>query len=150
MPVNVNDELAVKLKTGVEKINDQHKKIFDFTNDLFAHCVGDDEEENRYFGEVIAGAIDLVIAHFKTEENLMFETKYTFYEYGEHKREHDEFIMTLEEYAIRFHGTGSIDLLAFASYAKWWVIGHIKRFDKRYVQYFNRITEGKSIEQMKV
>ena len=146
----IDDKLAEKLEAGVTTINDQHKKIFDFTTDLFAHCIGDDDEENKYFGKTIEAAVVLVTTHFKTEEDLMLQTKFDVYEFVEHKREHDEFVSTIAEYIKRFQATGSVDLLTFASYAKWWVIGHIKRYDKKYVQYFNQITEGKGIARMNV
>ena len=148
--MQIDDELARRLVAGVDKINEQHKEIFDFTNDLFCHCVGDDDAENKFFGETVISLVDLVVAHFKTEEDLMLETKLDVYEFVEHKKEHDEFVMTIEEYAIRFHATKGIDLLAFTGYAKWWIIGHIKRFDKKYVDYFNKITAGKGIKRMVV
>jgi hemerythrin len=146
----VGDDLIGKLEAGVTTINDQHKKIFDFTTDLFAHCIGDDDEENQYFGKTIEDAVVLVTTHFRTEEDLMLETKFDVYEYVEHKREHNEFVSTVAEYVKRYHATGCVDLLTFASYTKWWVIGHIKRYDKKYVQYFNQITEGKGIDRMNV
>ena len=148
--MQADDELIQKLETGVKMINYQHKGIFDFTTDLFAHCVGDDEKENQYFGETIEGAVELIETHFETEENLMVETKYTVMELINHKREHGEFVMTVAEYIKRFHETGYIDLLNFASYAKWWVINHIKHFDRKYVDYFNQITENKGIDRMNV
>ena len=146
----IDDKLVEMLKTGVATINDQHKKIFDFTTDLFAHCIGEDDEENHYFGKMIEAAVVLITTHFRTEEDLMLETRFDVYEFVEHKREHNEFVSTVAEYIKRFQSTGSIDLLTFASYAKWWVIGHIKRYDKKYVQYFNQITEGKGIDKMNV
>ncbi|MDR2479191.1 MAG: hemerythrin domain-containing protein [Treponema sp.] len=145
-----SDELIERLEEGVKTINDQHKKIFDFTTDLFAHCVGDEAEENMYFQETIDEAVNLVVTHFKTEEALMLETKFPFYEFLEHKKEHDGFIVTVTDYVNQFHASGNINLLMFASYAKWWVIGHIKRHDSKYVTYFNQITADKGIEQMKV
>jgi hemerythrin len=146
----VSDELVERLEKGVKLINDQHKKIFDFTTDLFAHCVGDDGEENKYFAEMIAGAAELIVTHFQTEEELMLETKFPFYEYLEHKKEHDGFVTTITDYVGQFEQSGNVNLLMFASYAKWWVIGHIRRHDSKYVTYFNKITEDKDIERMNV
>ncbi|MDR2553362.1 MAG: hemerythrin domain-containing protein [Treponema sp.] len=138
------------LKEGVKKINEQHRKIFDYTTDLFSHCTGDDAEENHYFAATIGAAATLVKTHFKTEEDLMIATKFQFFEYVDHKKEHEEFIATLVDNVKQFRTSGSINLLMFASYAKWWVINHIKRFDKKYVAYFNKITEGRGIEKMRV
>jgi hemerythrin len=148
--MQASDELIEKLEEGVKTINTQHRGIFDLTTDLFAHCVGDDEKENQYFGTIIQRAVELVVAHFRTEEDLMLETKFDVYEYIEHRREHEEFVSTVTGYVSQFNTTGCIDLLTFASYAKWWVISHIKRHDRKYVNYFNKITEGKGLEKMNV
>jgi hemerythrin-like metal-binding protein len=146
--LTVTKELAEKLEKGVTLINDQHKKIFDYTTDLFAHCVGDEEDENSYFGSSIEGAANLVVTHFKTEEELMLETNFYFNDFAAHKKEHSEFVATVVNYMNDFKKTKSINLLMFASYAKWWVINHIKRHDKKYVDYFNKITEGYGIAKM--
>jgi len=148
--MQVNDELAQKLEDGVKTINDQHKKIFDFANAMFAQCAGNDDEENRYFGDNIEDAVGLITAHFQTEEDLMTETKFDVYEFVNHKKEHGEFVMAVAEYIKKFQATGYIDLLTFSSYAKWWFIGHIKRYDRKYVDYFNKITEGRGIQLMKI
>ena len=148
--MQVNDELAKKLEDGVKAINDQHKKLHDFVNDMFAHCVGNDDEENQYFGDTIEDVAGLITANFQTEEDLMAETKFDMYELVSHKKEHGEFVMTVAEYIKKFQATGYIDLLTFSSYTKWWFISHKKRFDKKYVDYFNKITEGRGIERMRV
>ncbi|MDR0599927.1 MAG: hemerythrin domain-containing protein [Treponema sp.] len=144
----VTSEFAEKLAEGVKKINDQHKKIFELTTDLFAHCVGDDNAENTYFGRMINGAVELVTTHFKTEEELMLETKFNLFEYIEHKKEHEDFVATVIDYLTRFKKTGSVDLLMFSSYAKWWVIGHIRRHDKKYITFFNKILETNNIRHV--
>ena len=150
LTMQVSDELIERLAEGVDLINEQHQRIFDFTTDLFAHCVGDEEAENEYFGATIEGAAELVVTHFKTEEELMTETKFPFYEYAEHKKEHDEFVFSVTKYMAEFRQSGNINLLMFASYAKWWVINHIKRHDKKYIVYFNKITEEQGITRMHV
>jgi hemerythrin-like metal-binding protein len=144
----VTQELAERLKKGVELINTQHKDIFNYTTDLFAHCVGDEDEENQYFGSTIEDAAKLVVTHFKTEEDLMLATNYYFDALSAHQKEHKEFVATVVNYMNDFKKIGSINLLMFASYAKWWVINHIKRHDKGYVDYFNKITEGCGIAKM--
>jgi hemerythrin-like metal-binding protein len=148
--LTVTDELIERLDQGVKIINSQHKKIMDLTTDLFAHCLGKEEEENQYFGSIMHSAADSVKEHFQTEEDLMLAAKFDVYEFSAHKREHAEFTATVAGYISRFQKSGRIDLLTFASYAKWWVIGHIKRHDKKYVDYFNKLTEGRGAVRMQV
>jgi hemerythrin len=145
----VTDELVEQLEEGVETINEQHRRIFDFTTDLFAHCIGEEAEENEYFGAVIEEAAALIITHFRTEEELMLATKFDVFEYAAHKKEHDDFVAGVTDYINKFHASGAVNLLMFASYAKWWVIGHIKRYDSKYINYFNQITANHGIEQMR-
>jgi putative two-component system response regulator len=146
--MEIDAALIEKLKEGVKLINEQHQRIFDYTTDLFIHCQGDEDSENKYFGATISRALDLVMTHFKTEEELMLETRLDMFEYIEHKKEHEGFITALTEFISQFEKTGAIDLLNFASYAKGWVIDHIKQHDKKYINYFNKITEGCGIEEM--
>jgi hemerythrin-like metal-binding protein len=147
--MEITGELLETLSKGVQLINEQHRRIFDFTTDLFAHCVGEEDVENEYFGATIGDAAELVVTHFKTEEALMNRTDFPFYEYAEHKKEHDEFVLSVTNYMADFQKTGNINLLMFASYAKWWVINHIKRHDRKYIIYFNEITEDHDIMKMR-
>ena len=137
------EELPVKLRESVKLVNAQHKRIFDATTVLFSHCVGDEDGENKFFGKTIASVIKIYSNHFKTEEDLMLEMKFNVYEFVEHKKEHNDFIMAVTEHLKRFQETGGIDHLTFTSYARWWIIGHIKNFDKKYIQHLNRAAGGK-------
>jgi putative two-component system response regulator len=148
--MEMDESLVGKLKEGVALINEQHQRIFDYTADSFIHCVGEEDEENKYFGETIQNALELVITHFKNEEELMLATRMDMYDYIEHKKEHEGFITSLTGYINQFEKTGVVNLLQFAGFAKGWVIDHIKQHDRKYVNYFNRITEGWDIEKMRV
>jgi putative two-component system response regulator len=142
--------LIEQLKAGVALINGQHQRIFDYTADLFIHCAGEEDEESKYFGKTIQDALDLVITHFKNEEELMLITRLDMFDYIEHKKEHEGFITAITGYINQFEKTGEVNLLQFASYAKGWVIDHIKQHDRKYVNYFNKITEGCGLEKMRV
>jgi hemerythrin-like metal-binding protein len=148
--MEIDAALIEKLQEGVELINNQHQRIFDYTTDLFIHCQGDEDAENKYFGATISHALDLVITHFKTEEELMLVTKLDMFEYIEHKKEHEGFITTVTGYLSQFEKTGAVDLLNFASFAKGWVIDHIKQHDRKYINYFNKITEGRDIAKLEM
>jgi putative two-component system response regulator len=148
--MEIDDSLVAMLEKGVKLINSQHRRIFEYTTDLFIHCRGEADEENNYFEATIHDAVDMVVTHFKTEEELMLSTGLDMYDYMEHKKEHEAFISAVTNYVNQFEKTGEVDLLQFAGYAKGWVIDHIKLHDRKYVNYFNKITEGRGIETMKV
>jgi hemerythrin len=127
---------------GVKLIDEQHKELLKLTNDLFNHCIGNEEEERAYFQRVISKAVDYVKVHFATEEKIMIATK--FGGYWEHKREHDAFVLTVVEQVRAFNEGRTFTLLAFTRFLKEWILTHIAVTDKKYFEYFKRIATRKS------
>jgi hemerythrin len=148
--MELTPEEITRLVESVNLINDQHKKIFDLSNELFKFCTGDEDAESKYFGEVCNAAFDLVKTHFELEEELMLDTKFSLFLFMEHKKEHMGLIKTLTQYVNDYNEKGRVDLLSFASYVKWWVVRHIKGHDKLYVEHFNNIFEQYNIQKMHV
>jgi hemerythrin-like metal-binding protein len=147
--VEENEKIKA-LETGVQIINNQHKKIAALTTELYTHVTGDDEAENQYFGETIQGTVDFFTSHFKAQEELMAVMDFPPGDCAQHKQEHGEFVSSIGEHITRFQQTKCADLLTVASYVKWWVLGHTKKQDKKYAEYFNKLVEGKGIEAMRV
>jgi hemerythrin-like metal-binding protein len=148
--MELTSEEIARLVESVDLINDQHKKIFDLSNELFKFCNGDEDAENNYFGLVCGAALDLVKEHFDLEEELMLDTKFSLFLFMEHKKEHMGLIKTLTQYINEYDEKGRVDLLSFASYVKWWVVRHIKGHDKQYVEHFNNIVGQYDIQKMHV
>ncbi|MDR2552411.1 MAG: hemerythrin family protein [Treponema sp.] len=144
-----NDTVKM-LEAGAGALKDQHQKITTLTTELYAHVTGDDEEENKYFGETIPDAVKLFTAHFKTQENLMVLIKASPEEWDGHKKDHREFLASINEHVTRFRATKCADLLVVASYTKRWVLDHAKKYDKTYAEYFNKLIEGTGIEALQV
>jgi hemerythrin len=127
---------------GVRLVDDQHKELLKLTNDLFNHCVGDEEAERTYFKKVISKAVDYVKVHFATEEKIMIATKFP--GYWEHKREHDAFVLTVVEQVRAFNEGKPFTLLTFTKFLKEWILTHIAVTDKKYFDYFKKIATRKS------
>jgi hemerythrin len=127
---------------GVKVIDDQHKELLKLTNDLFNHCVGDEEAERSYFKKVIGKAVDYVKVHFSTEEKIMTATKFS--GYRDHKREHDTFVLTVVEQITAFNEGKAFTLLAFTKFLKNWILTHIAVSDKQYFEYFKKIATRKT------
>jgi hemerythrin len=122
---------------GVKLIDDQHKELLKLANDLFNHCVGDDESERKYFKQVIGKVVDYVKIHFSTEEKIMTATK--FGGYWEHKREHDSFVLTVVEQVRAFNEGKPFALLAFTKFLKDWILTHIAVSDRQYCEHLKKI-----------
>jgi hemerythrin len=127
---------------GVRLIDDQHKELLKLTNDLFNHCVGDEESERIFFKKIIEGAVDYVKIHFSTEEKIMLQTNFS--GYAAHKREHDAFVLTVADQIKNFNEGKKFTLVAFTRFLKDWVLTHIAVSDKQYFEYFKQIASRKA------
>ncbi|MDR2575602.1 MAG: bacteriohemerythrin [Treponema sp.] len=130
---------------GIKIVDDQHKGLLNFVNDLFNHSTGDESAEREYFKSVIQGAVKYIKTHFDTEEKLM--TKTNFPGYAAHKKIHDEFTMTVVKTVKDFEGGKRLVLEKFAYFLKDWVLTHVAVEDVKYAEYFRKIAtrdaEGK-------
>jgi hemerythrin len=127
---------------GVKIIDDQHKGLLDFVNDLYSHSTGNEKEERLYFKEVIQQAVEYIKTHFATEEKFMIATKYP--GYAAHKKTHDSFTLTVID-SVKEYETGKrLVLEKFARFLKDWVLSHIAIEDKQYSDYFWKIATRKA------
>jgi len=126
---------------GIKLIDDQHKGLLDFVNDLFNHSTGNEDEERAYFKDVIQVAVSYVKTHFATEEKYMVATKFP--GYAEHKKTHDEFILTVVKSVKDFDTGKRLVLEKFAYFLKDWVLSHVAGMDILYAQYFKKIATRK-------
>jgi hemerythrin len=127
---------------GVKLIDDQHKGLLDFVNDLFSHASGNEKEERAYFTEVIQQAVQYIKEHFQAEERLMIGTKFP--GYAEHKKAHDEFTLTVVKSVKDFESGKRLVLEKFAYFLKDWILSHIAVMDVQYAAYFKKIATRKA------
>ena len=137
-PVSWSDSYSM----GVKLIDDQHKGLLNFVNDLFNHSTGNEEEERTYFKEVINQALQYIKMHFHTEEKLMLLTKFS--GYAEHKKTHDEFKLAVIKSVKDFDSGKRLVLEKFAYFLKDWVLTHIAIVDRQYAEYFKKIATRKA------
>jgi hemerythrin len=133
---------------GIKIIDDQHKGLLDFVNDLFNHSTGDEAEERAYFKEVIQQAVQYIKEHFQTEEKFMISTKYP--GYADHKKAHDEFTLTVIKSVKDFESGKRLVLEKFAYFLKDWVLSHIGVMDRQYALYFRKIATYKADGKLSV
>ena len=126
---------------GVKIIDDQHKGLIEFVNDLFNHASGNENRERAYFTEVIQQAVQYIKEHFQAEERLMIGTKFP--GYAEHKKVHDEFTLTVVKSVKDFEAGKRLVLEKFAYFLKDWILTHIAVMDRQYAEYFRKIATRK-------
>ena len=121
---------------GIQIIDEQHKGLVNFTNDLFSHVTGNEEEERIYFSGIIEQALDYVKNHFVTEEVCMIATNFP--GYSEHKKTHDEFTFNVIKTMNEFKTSKLLVLEKFANFLREWILSHIAVMDKQYFVYFKK------------
>jgi hemerythrin len=127
---------------GIKLIDDQHKGLLELVNELFSHSTGDEAAERAYFKVVIGQAVDYVKVHFATEEKYMLATKFPGYE--EHKKKHEDFILTVVKSVKDFESGKRLVLVNFSRFLKDWILGHIAVMDVKYSEYFKKIASLKA------
>jgi hemerythrin len=135
-----NTELVTWSSTfsvGVKLIDEQHKGLVELINELFNHVTGDENEERAYFDKVIEQAVRYIRVHFATEEKIMLATKFP--GYGEHKKEHQNFVLKVAENIKEYQQGKKLSLAAFTKFLKEWALSHIAIMDKKYFEYFRKI-----------
>jgi len=129
------------LSCGIKLIDDQHQELVALVNDMFNHVTGNEKQERIYFNEVIREAVNYIKVHFATEEKIMRYAK--FEGYAEHKREHDNFILTVVGNVKAYKARDRVTLLSFSKFLKQWIMSHIGVMDKQYFEYFRKIATRK-------
>lgn len=118
---------ASEYNTGIDVIDEQHKRILDYINEI--DDVKDDEDRRR-IKDVLDNIIDYTQSHFTFEESLQEEADYKYR--VPHKRVHDLFIKKIELYRERFEMGHTIEAELQEILAKW-LINHIQHDDADYV-----------------
>jgi hemerythrin len=114
------------LDTGIEVIDNQHKRIVDYINHLEDTRINHSMEE---VGEVLDELVDYTLSHFTFEESLMEEAGYPFIK--AHKRVHELFIRRVSDYMQRFK-MGDDITEELHNTLKAWLINHIRNDDNDY------------------
>ena len=120
------------LNTGIEVIDDQHRRIVSMINQLHQAQTGGSQ---LLVGDVIDELVDYTLSHFAFEEELMEEAGYAFC--AAHKRVHEVFIKRVSEYRMRFEaGEDITDELR--NMLSRWLFNHIRGDDKAYAEQVKR------------
>jgi hemerythrin len=117
-----------QLNIGIEVIDQQHRKIVDYINQLDdASCNGHPREE---IAAVILQLKDYTRSHFAFEESMQEEAGYPLLD--AHKKEHERFIQRVSDYQYQFTKGEDVSK-ALSGMLITWLFNHIKRDDVDYV-----------------
>jgi len=116
------------LDTGIEEIDNQHKRIVEMINHLYDAEQKGDKDEIR---EVLVDLVDYTQSHFSFEETLMEDAGYRFTR--AHKRVHELFIRRVEQYRMRFDAGENI-VQELRDTLSRWLFSHIRSEDAAYTE----------------
>lgn len=126
-------EWQENLKIGDERLDSQHRELFDAFNRLLDACsMGTSQTEIK---ETLAFLEQYIDFHFEEEEALMAQMAYP--DLHSHKCEHNRFRRQVESIMTDYQQNGaSIPLVAKAnSILSSWLITHVKQEDFKLVIY---------------
>jgi len=130
---NINENVSLKWDDcyllGNEKVDNQHKELFNLVNSLVRSC--DSGEGTDKLKETLLFMINYTVLHFDDEEALQIECKYPDYE--KHKKMHDDFKVVVLGLVDRFSNTGSSAELSsdVRKIIVKWLVNHIMTEDKK-------------------
>jgi hemerythrin len=129
-----------KYALGVEIIDNQHKRLFALTNELYEKCRLGESAVHDQFIKTLHSMVDYVVMHFSTEEKIMVQIQYP--RIAEQKEQHGGFTRKILEESQKFesgkHGV-PLDLVHFL---RDWIISHIAVFDKVLADYIHYLKKS--------
>ena len=121
------------LSVGIEAIDEQHRRIVDYLNELHVAHVAKDHDRVTQF---LKGLTDYTVSHFEFEESLMQKAGYPLSD--SHKRVHESFTAHIGEYKER-HENGEDVARRLMSELRIWLTNHIKKDDTDYAPYVRKV-----------
>ncbi len=115
------------LNTNIKVIDNQHRRIVDYINQVYE---AQEKDSKEMVDEVISDLVDYTVSHFSFEESLMEQAKYPFL--GPHKKVHELFIRRVTQLVERNNAGEDVTDELLIMLRKW-LINHIKSEDQDYI-----------------
>ena len=119
---------------GVEKFDNQHKKLFKILNDFYLGVSEKNTIKNQQL--LTAKLLEYAEKHFSDEEDLMNKLEYP--GFTEHKEMHDRYIMRVKNYSKKLDEEIALDDKEVSEFLVNWMVSHIQHTDCKYGSFFNK------------
>ncbi len=116
-------------------IDNQHKGLFDLTNNLILEYK--DDINSPLIGETLSSLLRYAKKHFKDEERLLREVKYPKLE--EHEKMHIDFIFKIAMFCKDVLNGKSSVVNEMIEYLTDWLINHTSSADLDFKNYINQV-----------
>ena len=121
-----------ELATGVKFVDEQHRKLVDMINKLYAAMKAGDGKAS--LENLLDGLAEYTVYHFGAEEKYFDQLKYS--ETGAHKKIHEELKAQVMDFINKFKSGQANVSMELMNFLKDWLESHICKTDKRYVKTF--------------
>ncbi len=118
---------TVDLETDIEIIDNQHKRIVDYINELYETK---DHHDKNVTKNILDELVDYTISHFAFEESMMEQAGYPFLR--PHIKIHELFIKKVNALYERFEKGEDVTDEILTLLQKW-LVNHIQKEDADYV-----------------
>jgi len=121
-----------KYNTGIQEIDDQHKKLIKILNSLYESFV--DRTTNEKLKEVVQEMAKYTEYHFGVEEKYFKEFNYSGAD--EHIAEHQTFVQNVKTFQEDMEQGKVSVTFQLMNFLRSWLIEHINGTDRRYISLF--------------
>ena len=118
---------------GIKRIDEQHKKLGGYLNDLYESMKAGKGKET--LGEVLKQLVEYTTTHFATEESLLKLYKYPGFE--DHEQKHQKMTEYVLKLNRKFESGELANPIQITNFLKEWLAKHIMETDKLYGPYLN-------------
>lgn len=116
-------------------IDNQHKELFELTNELILNCKSD--INSPLVGETLRDLLKYAKKHFKEEEKFLKELDYPKLE--EHKKMHIDFIFKVAMFSKDVMDGKSSTAEEMIKFLVDWVVNHTSNADQDYKNYITKV-----------
>ena len=124
-------------EVGIEIVDKQHRHLVDLTNELYNACIGERDELDQKFKDVMKELVEYVMVHFRDEEKIMEAINYP--NLKEHKQTHEGFIKEMLSSVSAYTNGKQLVPNSFVRFLRDWLFNHILIDDKEWARYYYSI-----------
>ena len=126
-------EWKPELSVGVAQIDEEHKRLISFLNELHAGMLANADKET--LGPILDGLVKYTRTHFDNEEALLRKHRYP--GFTAHLLEHERLASEVLAKQAAFKGSGGGVLLNMETmqFLRSWLLNHVVGTDKKYTAF---------------
>ena len=129
---NMTDASFKKFEIGIAEIDAQHRRLFDLLDEM--RKWSGSELEIRAVRDILNALAEYAATHFSVEESVMRMLHYP--DTAAHIADHKRFTNRLNIFRHQLMKDGNVGDLDLVSFIESWLVEHIARVDRAYVDYF--------------